>query len=65
MTKKSPGKPGPEPETLKLEGNWEQAVKKALARGRPSAAKSEPRAPNAGSKRKGGSVKTKKSRRTK
>jgi hypothetical protein len=28
-------KPGPKPETLKVEGDWEAAVAKALKRGRP------------------------------
>jgi hypothetical protein len=30
------GKPGPKPETLKVEGDWKEAVKKALQRGRPT-----------------------------
>jgi len=28
-------KPGPKPETLKLEGDWGDAVKHALERGKP------------------------------
>ena len=28
-------KPGPAPETLKLEGNWEDAMKTALAKKKP------------------------------
>jgi hypothetical protein len=31
------GKPGPKPETLKIEGNWKQAVDKALKKKRPKA----------------------------
>ena len=30
------GTPGPEPETLKIEGNWKDAVKKALSKKRPA-----------------------------
>jgi hypothetical protein len=42
MLKKSPiktakPKPGPNPETLKLEGNWEENVKKAMAKKKPAA----------------------------
>lgn len=32
---KSRRKPGPKPETLKIEGDWQQAVKDAIAKGRP------------------------------
>lgn len=38
-------KPGPKPETLKIEGDWEEAVKKALTRGKPPKPKSEESAP--------------------
>jgi len=31
----SKNKPGPKPETLKIEGNWRDAVGKALKRRRP------------------------------
>ena len=27
--------PGPKPETVKIEGDWKDAVKKALGRGKP------------------------------
>ena len=27
--------PGPKPETLRIEGNWRQAVKKSLAKKKP------------------------------
>jgi len=30
-------KPGPKPETLKIEGNWKDAVDKALKKKRPKA----------------------------
>ncbi len=39
MTKKpksSTAKRGPKPETLKIEGDWKDAVAKALAKGKPS-----------------------------
>ena len=29
-------KPGPEADTLKIEGDWEDAIKKALAKKRPA-----------------------------
>jgi hypothetical protein len=29
------GKPGPEPERVKIEGDWEEAVKRALEKKRP------------------------------
>ena len=38
MTKKklpSKKKPGPRPDTLKVEGDWKDAVSKALKRGKP------------------------------
>lgn len=37
MPKKKPAtpKPGPKPEVLKLEGNWQDAVKKSLAKKKP------------------------------
>ncbi|MDB5355309.1 MAG: hypothetical protein JWN24_1762 [Phycisphaerales bacterium] len=28
-------KPGPKPDTLKIEGNWEDAVKKSFAKKKP------------------------------
>jgi hypothetical protein len=28
-------KPGPEPETLKIEGDWKDAIGKAIKRGKP------------------------------
>lgn len=31
----SKNKPGPKPETLKVEGDWKDAVKKAMERGKP------------------------------
>jgi hypothetical protein len=33
--KESPKKRGPKPDTLKLEGDWKDAVKKALGKGKP------------------------------
>jgi hypothetical protein len=33
------GKPGPKPDTLKIEGSWKAAVKRALGRGKPPGAK--------------------------
>jgi hypothetical protein len=35
MAKKKQRSPGPEPETLKIEGNWKKAIKKALGKKRP------------------------------
>ena len=37
MTRKSqtPSKRGPKPETVKIEGDWETAIDKALAKKRP------------------------------
>jgi hypothetical protein len=37
MAKKKPTtkKRGPKPETLKIEGDWTVAIKKAIGRGRP------------------------------
>lgn len=32
-------KPGPEAETLKIEGDWKDAVKQALKKGKPPAPK--------------------------
>ena len=32
-TKKTP--PGPKPDTLKIEGNWQRAVKKSLKKKKP------------------------------
>jgi len=34
VTKKA--KPGPKPETLKIEGDWKDAVKHAMKRGNPA-----------------------------
>ena len=33
--KAAPKKRGPKPETLRVEGNWKDAVKHALSRGKP------------------------------
>jgi len=35
--KSKSAKPGPKPETLKIEGNWKDAVDKALKKKRPKA----------------------------
>ncbi len=35
MAKDRQDKPGPKPDHLKLEGNWEEAVKKALQKEKP------------------------------
>ncbi len=35
MPKHKPKNPGPKPERLKLEGDWQQAAKKALKKKRP------------------------------
>jgi hypothetical protein len=35
MTEKRRGKPGPEAERLKLDGNWREAVRKAVRKGKP------------------------------
>jgi hypothetical protein len=34
--KKAPSKRGPKADTLKIEGNWEDAVKKTLGKKKPS-----------------------------
>jgi hypothetical protein len=34
--KKAPKPPGPEPERLKIDGDWEDAAKKALEKKRPA-----------------------------
>lgn len=34
-SKKKRSKPGPQPEQVKVRGNWERAVKKALKKKRP------------------------------
>jgi hypothetical protein len=34
--KKQSAKTGPKPETLKIEGNWKDAVKKSLAKKKPA-----------------------------
>jgi hypothetical protein len=36
VTKKRKAKPGPKPETLEVDGNWEDAVKEALKRWKPT-----------------------------
>jgi hypothetical protein len=44
MTEKKPKQPrGPDPEHLKIEGDWEEAVKKAIRKKRPPAAPKPPR----------------------
>jgi hypothetical protein len=35
-TKKKPAKTGPKPDTLKIEGNWKDAVKKSLVKKKPA-----------------------------
>lgn len=35
-TNPASSKPGPKPETLKIEGDWREAVKKSLAKKRPA-----------------------------
>jgi hypothetical protein len=35
--KKSPAKTGPKPDTLKIEGKWQDAVKKSLSKKKPAA----------------------------
>lgn len=35
IKKQRNGKPGPEPELLKVDGGWEDAVKKSLKKKRP------------------------------
>lgn len=35
-TKKTPAKRGPKPDTLKIEGDWEDAVKKTLEKKKPA-----------------------------
>lgn len=46
MKEKLPrGKTGPEPERLKIEGNWEKAVGKALKAKKPEAAVKEVKKP--------------------
>ena len=35
MPKDDPSKPGPEPDRLKIDGDWKDAVKKALNKPRP------------------------------
>ena len=39
MNSSKPAKPGPKPETLAIDGDWQEAVKKALKKGKPPAAK--------------------------
>jgi hypothetical protein len=36
LPKPKPSKTGPKPDTLKLEGNWEDAMKKSLAKKKPA-----------------------------
>jgi hypothetical protein len=35
-TKKQPAKKGPKPDTLKIEGNWQDAVKESLVKKKPA-----------------------------
>jgi len=35
MARKKTKPPGPEPETIKIEGDWKKAIKKALGKKRP------------------------------
>ena len=35
-TKPPKPKPGPKPDTLKIEGDWEEAMKKSLAKKKPA-----------------------------
>jgi len=35
VTKREKGNPGPKPKSVAVEGNWEQAVSKALKKKRP------------------------------
>ena len=37
MIKKEKAKTGPEPERLKIEGNWQEAVAKAMQKQKPAA----------------------------
>jgi hypothetical protein len=37
-------KSGPKPETLKIEGDWKEAVGKAMKRGRPPKPETKPKA---------------------
>jgi hypothetical protein len=39
--KASPKKRGPKPETFKIEGDWKEAVKRALKRGKPPTSSKE------------------------
>ncbi len=34
--RKKPAKAGPKPDTLKIEGNWKDAVKKSLSKKKPT-----------------------------
>jgi len=36
MAKKPQDKPGPKPDHLRLEGDWEEAVKKAIRKEKPA-----------------------------
>ena len=42
MAKESKDKPGPRPDHLKLDGDWEDSVKKALGKKRPKEGWPEP-----------------------
>jgi len=42
MLKDAPHKPGPEPERLKIDGDWKDAVKKALNKPKPPAGWPDP-----------------------
>jgi hypothetical protein len=44
VREKKPKQPrGPDPETLKIEGDWEEAVRKALKKNRPQSPPKQPR----------------------
>lgn len=43
MTEKKPKPRGPDPDQLKIEGDWEEAVRKALRKKRPAATKRPPK----------------------
>lgn len=37
QVERKPRKPGPDPEVVKIEGDWKDAVRKALKKGKPPA----------------------------
>lgn len=43
--KKHDNKPGPEPDTLKIEGDWEKAAQKAMAKPKPPGGWPKPEKP--------------------